>query len=95
MDRTGEDHHHSNFFNVVKESGIIIILFTLIVIPFVRKLDLHSFHGDENYWLRSSKNFKLLFIDRDFNNEEWSTCKIEPVGKYIIGLALSIAGYGK
>jgi hypothetical protein len=61
----------------------------------VRKLDLHRFHGDENYWLCSSKNFKLFFIDRDFNNEEWSTCKIEPVGKYIIGLALSIAGYGE
>jgi len=34
------------------------------------------------------------FIDRDFDNEEWNECKEPPVGKYIIGLALHIAGQG-
>jgi len=81
-------------FNLFKEISIGIILFIIILIPFVKKLELHSFHGDENYWLRSSKYFKTFFIDRDFRGREWQKCKIPPVGKYIIGLALYITGYG-
>lgn len=71
----------------------MIILLPVIALPFFKGLELHSFHGDENYWLRSSQYFKILFLDRNLESREWGACKIEPVGKYIIGLALYVAGY--
>jgi hypothetical protein len=66
----------------------------IILMPFVSKLQFQRFHGDESYWLRSTKCFKLFFIDKDLHSRQWENLKIEPVGKYIIGLTLYIAGYG-
>ena len=89
---------------MLKEVVIGIILFSIILIPFVKKLELQYvfydnewqpvFHNDESYWLISSKYFKLFFIDKDLHDKQWGKMFTPPVGSYIIGLALSIAGYG-
>jgi hypothetical protein len=93
VDKTGADDYQSNFFNVAKEF-FLIILVILIVVPFMRKIDKNPFHGDEAYWLRSSIQYKLFFIDRALDSKEFGRCRNEPVGKYIIGLVLHVAGYG-
>ena len=93
MDKTGADDLQSNYFNAAKEF-ILIILVILIVIPFMRNVEHNPFHGDETYWLRSSIQYKLLFMNRDLESKEFRNCRNEPVGKYIIGLVLSASGYG-
>src|SRR4030042_127909 len=58
-------------------------------------LDFTQFHGDENYWLRNTKYFKLFYMDQAITSEEWKNFDAydqPPVGKYIIGLALFVAG---
>lgn len=59
-------------------------------------LDLELFHGDENHWLiNSHKYFKLLFIYKNVSSKQWgkfSAYDQPPVGKYVMGLALFIAG---
>ena len=94
MEKENKDYRNHKSFNLLKEIAVVIIIFFIILIPFVKKLELHSLHRDENYWLRSTKCFKLFFIDKDLNNNQWKKHKIEPIGKYIIGLALYIAGHG-
>lgn len=79
---------------MLKNITVVIIILPIILMSFVRNLESQWFHGDESYWLRSTKAFKLLFIDKDFHNKEWERLRIEPVGKYLIGFTLYIAGYG-
>lgn len=84
--------------NWAKEIGIGLILFTVILIPFINKLESNPFHPDESHWIHTVKYFKLFFIDRDFHNDQWMeyfAYDQPPVGRYIIGLALVIPGYGK
>ncbi len=71
------------------------MLVMLIVIPFIRNVDLNPFHGDEAYWLRSSIHYKLFFRDGAIESKEFKSCRNESVGKYIIGLVLDVAGYGE
>jgi hypothetical protein len=84
-------------FHLLKEIAIGVILFTIVLMPFLSNLESQRFHGDENLWLHSTKYFKLFFIDRDFGNrqwKEWLAFDQPPVGKYILGFALLLAGYG-
>lgn len=99
--------------NILKEVVIVLVLFSIILIPFLTDsglhryflkltgsnctfLDLKEFHGDENHWLiNSNRYFKLFFIDKALNSKQWkefSAYDQPPVGKYIIGLILFIAG---
>ena len=104
--KTNDNQNKS--FSLLKEIVVGIIIFCLILIPFLTnsnvlkylqkisgpRVDPQIFHGDENDWLRSSKYFKLLFIDKDIHNEQWKEYLgyiHPPVGKYIMGLALFIA----
>ena len=83
--------------NTLKEVVAWGLICFVLSVPFLRRLESQTFHGDENYWLKSSKYFKLFFIDRDFSNKEWTermAYEEPPVGGYIIGLALSVFGYG-
>ena len=80
----------------VKETIVTFALFGVILAPFMSRLDSQSFHGDENYWLRSSKYFKLFFLDLDTRSREWGeyfAYDSMPVGRYIIGFVLSISGH--
>jgi len=101
-------------FNAVKEILVLIVLFSIILVPFVTNgrifkylqksnsaicqyLDLELFHGDENYWLRNTRYFKLFYMDKAIDSEEWKQFDAydqPPVGKYIIGLALLLTGQG-
>ncbi len=66
--------------------------------PFVSGLEQNSFHGDETTWIKYSKYFKLFWIDKDFQNnqwEEWGCIDQPPVGKYIMGLSLFLHGEKK
>ncbi len=94
MERTRKELSNHKSFNLLKDITVVIIILPIILMPFVWKLEFYDCYGDENYWLSTSKCFKLFFIDKDFHNWRLKKSKIEPVGKYIIGLALSIAGYG-
>ena len=94
MERARKDCSKQKSFNLLKEIAVVIILLPIILVPFVSKLESQWFHGDESYWLRSTKAFKLFFMDKDLHNSEWERLRIEPVGKYIIGCTLYIAGYG-
>lgn len=97
MEITRKDYIKIKPFKLLKEIIIWGIIFFILLIPFVKKIEFQGFHGDENYWLRSSKYFKLFFIDKDIHNKQWEgylAYDQPPVGKYIIGLALSIAGHG-
>jgi len=80
-----------------KEIIINILLIILLLIPFINKINEHSLHGDEIGWLYSTKFFTLLFIEHDINNKQFKdvfSYDQPPVGRYIIGLALTISGYG-
>jgi hypothetical protein len=82
------------YFSLLKDITVVIIILPIVLVPFVSKLQFHGYHGDESYWVRSAKAFKLFFIDKDVHNRQWKRFRIEPVGKYIIGLTLYITGYG-
>lgn len=85
------------FFYLLKEIAIGVILFIIVLIPFLSNLESQRFHADENEWLHSTKYFKLFFIDRDFGNRQWKDWLAfdnPPVGRYILGFALLLGGYG-
>jgi len=94
VEKTGKHSRNRKPLSFLKEVSVLIIILPIIILPFVNKLDFEWFHGDESYWLRSTKCFKLFFMDKDLHSKQWENYKIEPVGKYAIGLALYIAGYG-
>lgn len=78
-------------------NGGVLKFIQKLSVPDYPFLDYQRFHGDENHWLHSSKYFKLLFMDRDISNKQWQEPEAydqPPVGKYIIGLALFVAGEG-
>lgn len=55
-----------------------------------------GFDRDENYWIRSSRYFKMLFLDHNTRWESWRDYGSvdQPVlGKYFIGLTLYLNGY--
>lgn len=84
-------------FHLFKEIAIGLILIIVVLMPFLSNLGSRRFHGDESHWLHSTKYFKLFFIDRDFGNRQWQeglAFDQPPVGKYILGFALLLAGYG-
>lgn len=92
-----KDRKRGNSFNLTRQVVVWIIIFIILSIPFFRKIESQDFHGDENYWFIASKYFKLFFVDRDFRNKAWEdrlAYEEPPVGPYIIGLALSVSGYG-
>ncbi|MGA1825572.1 MAG: ArnT family glycosyltransferase [bacterium] len=94
LDKTGKDSRAHNHFNLLKEIIVVFIILPILFTPFVNKLEMQKYFGDESYWIRSTKCFKLFFLDNDLYSKQWKNYKIEPVGKYLIGLALYIAGYG-
>lgn len=83
-------------FCLLKEVAIVFILSIIILIPFLYNLESRSFHGDENLWLRDTTYFKLFFINKDLRNKHWMASPAidqPPIGKYVIGFALLLAGY--
>ena len=84
-------------FTLCKKISINFFILCILLIPFINKIDAHPIHGDEIGWLLSTKFFTLFFIDHDISNEQWKKAfsyDQPPVGRYIIGFALTIAGYG-
>ncbi|MBN1687677.1 MAG: phospholipid carrier-dependent glycosyltransferase [Candidatus Omnitrophica bacterium] len=75
---------------------LLVLVFTLMMLPFFRGLEQFPLHGDENLWLYSAKYFKLFFVDYDLENPQWFedwAYDQPPVGKYLIGGVLHLAGY--
>ncbi len=84
-------------FNLLKQTVIYAGIFCILLMPFLKGIRSKYLHGDEVFWLNSSIYFKLLFIDKDIGDSRWKAVRAydqPPVGKYIIGLILYIAGYG-
>lgn len=84
------------------EVWIIPLVLSMLLSPlFLRNLDdLHNFAGDETLWLAvSNKLFQLYFIENDFFastwHDEFSTfgSRQPQIGKYLIGLGTTMAGY--
>ncbi len=87
----------AKWFNLLKQAVVYAGFFCIILMPFVKKVESQKLHGDEIYWLSTSIYFKLFFIDEDIHNKQWryrSSYDHPPVGKYLIGLVLYMAGYG-
>jgi hypothetical protein len=83
-------------FCLLKEIAIVLILSIIILFPFLYNLESRSFHGDENLWLRATTYFKLFFINKDIHNKHWRAWPAidqPPIGKYVIGFSLLLAGY--
>ena len=84
------------YFIWIKEIVIGTVVFLVILTPLIKGLELNEFHADETIWIKSSKYFKLFWIDKDFFSNQWEeflSMDQPPVGKYIIGLSLFL--YGK
>ncbi|MFC1754819.1 ArnT family glycosyltransferase [Thermoproteota archaeon] len=87
-------HKKSTFGSVLAVLLCLTLLF-VISFPFLKDLLSEEVHIDEDYWIISAKFFTLLFQEKETRNLKWHSIPAydqPPIGKYIFGSALSIAG---
>jgi MFS family permease len=75
-----------------------ILFLYLIAAPFFLNIAEKPLNLDENSYLRSTRYFKLFFIDRDLNHPLWAHFRSydqPPIAKYIYGFSVLVMGYAE
>jgi hypothetical protein len=74
--------------------ALAIFLVSLVVLEAARPRV--GFHGDESFWIATSRYFGLI-VQADFDNDEWDenywTLTQPPGYRYVVGAALLLNGY--
>lgn len=72
-----------------------IIFICVIAYPFFTNISENTLNGDENSYLRSTRYFKLFFLERNFGHSLWQNIRAydqPPIAKYIFGAGLLVMG---
>jgi hypothetical protein len=81
---------------LLQELGLLCIVMLAAWWVFAQSSVITSFHGDETHYLRSSKYFSRLFLERDLTHADWGesyVTRTQPMlARYVIGAWISLNG---